>query len=213
MNDEQKDEGKKEETHLKKEITPDDPEYIYPGITGEPPSDEPSDETPTIEPTIPPETSETPSPHILEPTKPTETRGIQPPPEETPPPKAPCDPATMTCDEMRDKIVNELVPEKIKYESSIEKLDEVKTHFPSEDIDRAYNEVLGRKKQVDDDIYNIFEKFTICATKPEPTPEELEKVETPASESINKDIEKTDETNSTTIEKKETKKETEETLT
>lgn len=78
----------------------------------------------------------------------------------------PCDPATMSCDEMRNKIMD-LSDERTNYQKTIEKLDEVKKIFPSEDIDKVYDVAVDKKKQVDDEIYNTFEKFTIC-TKPLP---------------------------------------------
>jgi hypothetical protein len=74
----------------------------------------------------------------------------------------PCDPATMSCDEMRDQIID-LSLERAKYDNSIKKIEEIKTVIPSEQLEKIQLEAINKKKDIDDKIYNIFEKFTVCS--------------------------------------------------
>lgn len=83
----------------------------------------------------------------------------------------PCDPITMNCDEMRDKIL-ELSSKKSEIDRGIKSLEETKKIIPSESINKAYNETLLEKQKVDDEIYNLFEKFTVCTRKPSIVEEE-----------------------------------------
>ncbi|MCX6819656.1 MAG: hypothetical protein NT129_06700 [Candidatus Aenigmarchaeota archaeon] len=93
-------------------------------------------------------------------------------PVEAPEPE--CDPLTMSCDEMRDQIID-LSLERAKYDNSIKKIDEIKTVIPSEELEKIQLEAVNKKKDIDDKIYNIFEKFTVCS-RPVP-PEEQAKEE------------------------------------
>jgi len=96
-----------------------------------------------------------------------------PPTEEEQTPEEPCDPAIMSCDQMRDKILD-LSEQRVKYDDTIKKLDDVKAILPSEEINKAYDNALAKKQDIDDEIYNIFEKFTVCTTKPPEEPKETE---------------------------------------
>lgn len=87
----------------------------------------------------------------------------------------PCDPATMTCDEMRDEIID-LTGKRTQYEDTIRKLEDIKEVLPSEGIDTAYEEAKAKRQEVDDEIYGTFEKFMVCS-KPEPQKAESEKTE------------------------------------
>lgn len=89
-------------------------------------------------------------------------------------PEEKCDPLTMSCDEMRDQIID-LSLERAKYDNSIKKIDEIKTVIPSEELEKIQLEAVNKKKDIDDKIYNIFEKFTVCS-RPVP-PEEQAKEE------------------------------------
>ena len=89
-------------------------------------------------------------------------------------PEQPCDPTTMTCDEIQNKVIKELIPQSVKYASSIEKLDEVKRSIPTPEVDKAYNEAVDKKKQIDEEIYGLFEKYTVCKKPLEPPEETLE---------------------------------------
>ena len=82
--------------------------------------------------------------------------------EDEPEPIEPCDPATMNCDQMRDKIL-ELSTQRAKYDDTIKKLDEIKTVVPSEDLNNIYNNAVEKKKNIDDEIYDTFEQFSVCA--------------------------------------------------
>ena len=64
-----------------------------------------------------------PTPETLEPTPPTDT-----------PPEEPCDPLTMSCDEMKDKIIS-LSKEVAGYDENIKKINEVKEFIPSEGLE------------------------------------------------------------------------------
>ena len=74
----------------------------------------------------------------------------------------PCDPLTMSCDEMRDEIIS-LTGKRTQYEDTIRKLSDVKEVLPSEGIDNAYEEALKKRQEVDDEIYGTFEKFMVCS--------------------------------------------------
>jgi len=93
--------------------------------------------------------------------------------EETPetPIEPPCDPVTMNCDEMRDTIIS-LTEQRVKYDDAVKKLDDVKNILQSEEINEAYNDAITKKKDIDHQIYGIFEKFTVCTNKPKPPDEE-----------------------------------------
>jgi len=80
------------------------------------------------------------------------------------------DPLTMNCDEMRDKIID-LSLERAKYDNSIKKIEEIKIIIPSEELEKIQLEAVNKKKDIDDKIYNIFEKFTVCSR---PVPPEKE---------------------------------------
>lgn len=88
----------------------------------------------------------------------------------------PCDPTTMSCDEMRDKVI-ELADKRSPYIESIKKLEEVRQVVPSDEINKAYDNALSKKKEIDDEIYGIFEKFTVCTTKPVEELKEEENIE------------------------------------
>lgn len=74
----------------------------------------------------------------------------------------PCDPTTMSCDEMRDQIID-LSLERAKYDNSIKKIDEIKIIIPSKELEKIQLDAINKKKDIDDKIYNIFEKFTVCS--------------------------------------------------
>lgn len=100
---------------------------------------------------------------------------------ETPPvePEKPCDPAIMTCNEMRDQII-ELSDRRVTLEIGIKSLDGTKKIIPSEALDKAYNESLEEKEKIDNQIYGLFERFTVCTTpqgKEEKTEEQTEQTE------------------------------------
>lgn len=84
----------------------------------------------------------------------------------------PCDPATMTCEEMRDKILV-LSTERAKYDNTIEKLKEIKTTITSPKLDEIFEDTLKKKQDIDSEIYSTFEKFTIC-TIPKPEEKKIE---------------------------------------
>lgn len=100
----------------------------------------------------------------------------------------PCDPTTMTCDEMRDRFL-ELSDKRSPYIESIRKLDEIKKVIPSDEINKAYDDAVAEKQKIDDEIYGIFEKFTVCTTKPKPA----EQVGEAIDEAIEQSQEKTEE--------------------
>jgi len=97
------------------------------------------------------------------------------------PPEEPCDPATMSCDEMRDKIIG-LTEKRTKYDSSIKKLDDVRDLLPSEELEKAHADAVAKKKEIDDEIYGTFEKFTICTTRPSEPEKEEKPEENPKTE-------------------------------
>jgi len=99
------------------------------------------------------------------------------------PPEKPCDPATMTCDEMRDKIIG-LTEKRTSYKNSIEKLDDVRKILPSEEIEKAHADAVAKKKEIDDEIYGTFEKFTVCTARPPESEKKEESEENPESEQI-----------------------------
>jgi len=76
----------------------------------------------------------------------------------------PCDPTIMSCDQMRDRIMG-LSKERYRYNKTIEKLEEVKEIFPSEEIETIHKNAMDKRNKVDDEIFKTFEKFTIC-TRP-----------------------------------------------
>lgn len=91
------------------------------------------------------------------------------PPKETP--EEPCDPLIMNCDEMRDKIID-LTGKRSQLDIYAKNIDDTRKIIPSEHLDKAHDVAIKEKGKLDDEIYNIFEKFTVCTTKPQP---ELEK--------------------------------------
>lgn len=103
------------------------------------------------------------------------------PPVSEPPPEqpAPCDPTTMTCDEIKDKITIELIPDSYKYKTAVEKIEEIKKIDPSPEIDKALSVATEKMEKTNKEITDMFEKYkyAICE-KPEKKPEE-EKVEGP----------------------------------
>lgn len=89
--------------------------------------------------------------------------------------EVPCDPATMNCDEMRDKIIT-LSSERARFENTIKHLDEVKQTMSSPDLDKIYDDAVKHKKEIDDEIYGTFERFTVCTTKTPTPPKDEETV-------------------------------------
>ena len=94
-------------------------------------------------------------------------------PEEPVLKKGECDPLTMDCDQMRDRIID-LSKKRVQYDSFLQSVDETRKIFPNEHLDKAYDDAEKEKKNVDDEIYNTFEKFTVCTRLPEPE-EKVEK--------------------------------------
>ena len=94
-----------------------------------------------------------------------------PPPPEIPKTEEPCDPATMTCNEMRDQIID-LADKRSQLDTYTKSIDDTRKIIPSEHLDKAYDESVVEKQKVDDEIYGLFERFTVCTIKPEETKKE-----------------------------------------
>lgn len=79
-------------------------------------------------------------------------------------PEQPCDPATMTCDELRDKLTEELLPEVYKHKSAVEKIEEIKKTYPSPEIDKALSAATEKMDKTNKEIADVFEKYkyAIC---------------------------------------------------
>lgn len=88
---------------------------------------------------------------------------VQPPIEK----EEECDPLTMDCNQMRDHIID-LTNKRSQYDSFLKSVDETRNIFPNEHLDKVYTDAEKEKKNVDDEIYNTFEKFTVCTRLPEP---------------------------------------------
>jgi len=89
--------------------------------------------------------------------------------KEAPPdqgPEEPCDPATMSCNQMRDHIID-LSSRRATLNVGIKSLDDTRKIIPSNSLDKAFDESVAEKDKIDDEIYGLFERFTVCTTKPE----------------------------------------------
>lgn len=97
----------------------------------------------------------------------------QPPEQPQPPaePEKPCDPTVMNCDQMKDRILD-LSDRRARLQTGIDSLNKTKEIIPSETIGRAIDESVAEQKKADDEICNLFERFTACATQSEKKPEE-----------------------------------------
>jgi cobalamin biosynthesis protein CobT len=82
-----------------------------------------------------------------------------------------CDPLTMDCNQMRDHIIG-LTNKRTQYDSFLKSVDETRKIFPNEHLDKAYTDAEKEKKNMDDKIYDAFEKFTVCTKLPLPKSEE-----------------------------------------
>jgi len=86
----------------------------------------------------------------------------------------PCDPITMTCDEIQEEVTKKLIPESVRLERAVTEIDHIRQNNPSEELDRAYDSFAKKKKDTDDKIFNLFQNYTICKTKPDEEPPEQE---------------------------------------
>jgi len=102
---------------------------------------------------------------------PTPPSAEQPPEQPPAEPEKPFDPTTMNCDQMQERILN-LSERRSKLQTGIDSLNKTKEIIPSETIDKAINESAAEQKKADDEICNLFERFTACATQSEKKPEE-----------------------------------------
>jgi len=85
-----------------------------------------------------------------------------------------CDPLTMTCDEMRDEVID-LSNKRAALNTAIAKLDEIKEIIPGKEVEDAHGKATTERQKIDKRINTVFERFTVCTTKPQP--ELKEKVE------------------------------------
>jgi len=91
---------------------------------------------------------------------------------DTPVEEEPCEPGDITCNEMRDKIMD-LTSDRSKYEKALDKINDLKETIQTPELDKIYADTLKAKEHIDTEIYDTFKQFTIC-TVPKETETEVE---------------------------------------